>query len=174
MGNRRTNIGEMRLSNEVPWTNVDGFKGESFESEVYNLHGFSSNVPGQALTVEINCDYLNYITLPPRGFKIAAPKTTILFYGENQITITQDSIDILLENGNGVKVGQDNVVLKSSTTTVELTDDKINLVVAGGRLEIDGDKISTDMDVVSNGISLQNHTHGGIEPGVGNTLGPNP
>ena len=41
--------------------------------------------------------------------------------------------------------------------------------IGGGRSSID---LSTSGDVVSGGISLKNHVHGGVQPGGGNTGGP--
>lgn len=51
------------------------------------------------------------------------------------------------------------------------------ITITGSKIIIDGDvevhgKMTLTGDVVAAGISLDNHTHGGVEPGSGNTSGP--
>lgn len=59
-------------------------------------------------------------------------------------------------------------------TTVLYHGDTEIIVKGDGDIEIKGSgKITTDMDIISGGVSLQNHTHGGVESGPSNTGKPN-
>lgn len=54
--------------------------------------------------------------------------------------------------------------------SIILHRDRIEITAPQG-LEIIGD-VNVTGDVIANGISLVNHTHGGVEPGAGNTGAP--
>ncbi|MBA1443516.1 MAG: phage baseplate assembly protein [Gammaproteobacteria bacterium] len=54
--------------------------------------------------------------------------------------------------------------------SIILHRDRIEITAPQG-LEIIGD-VNVTGDVIANGISLVNHTHGGVEPGGGNTGAP--
>jgi hypothetical protein len=45
-------------------------------------------------------------------------------------------------------------------------------VTVEGDLDCTG-TITADVDVLADGVSLHNHTHGGVDPGAGNTAAPN-
>lgn len=56
-------------------------------------------------------------------------------------------------------------------TTIELTDDRIELTLGDAYFRMDADGISTNLtirttgDVIAGGISLKKHRHGGVERG---------
>ena len=49
---------------------------------------------------------------------------------------------------------------------------RIPVLQVGQMQGLNGGPVNTDEDIVSDGISLQNHTHSGVTPGSGNSGGP--
>ncbi len=78
-------------------------------------------------------------------------------------------------------ISADNVEIINGPTSISLTpDQKINIVgdvnikgniICSGTSKMSGN-ITCDGDVIASGISLTDHTHGGVETGGGNTSGP--
>ena len=65
---------------------------------------------------------------------------------------------------NGFYVG--GFLNQAATTKIELKQDGKVEITAPGNVIVHG-------DVIADGISLKNHTHGGVQTGGGNTAGPN-
>lgn len=97
------------------------------------------------------------------------------------IELKQDNT-ILIHAPSGVTIESDSsVTIKAPQVTIEATETTVKghmtveggLNVSGGSgAEVDG-SLTTTGDVVADGISLDNHTHGGVQPGGGDTSGPN-
>lgn len=86
---------------------------------------------------------------------------------ENAVLQTLDGSCRVAIWADRVKITAPLVVLDTPTT--EITGD----VTIAGDVDLAG-TLTTPEDVVAAGISLNSHTHGGVEPGAGNTGGPNP
>ena len=69
--------------------------------------------------------------------------------------------------------------ITSPQTTINGTLTVTGAIVGQGGLAVSGGSgasvsgsLTTTGDVIANSISLDNHTHSGVEPGAGNTGGP--
>lgn len=132
MTTRRTKITSVSKNGDKLVAKIQGVAGEEFEGEVYQPYGLSSSKSGgQTVTMEQEGDPDIHMTLPCGGELIAEEGTTVIYYENTKIILSEGGIVI---EGSG--------------------------------------KITTDMDIVSGGISLQNHTHPGVRSGPSSTGKP--
>lgn len=133
---------------------VAGLAGEEFESEVYQIHGLSSNPKGEheSLVLENNGSPDDYVVLPPCGYEQAKEGETLIYSGKSRISIKENSITIIV----------------GGTKKLEINDNK---VIIHSDLEVRG-KIKATGDVVAGSISLQKHIHSGVYNGSGTTTKP--
>jgi GpV Apex motif len=97
--------------------------------------------------------------------------------GEGLLIEVQDDAD----NYISLPPAGDRIAPKAATliyqgkTEIEIKDGLVTIRVKGGTFKIDGDKITTNMDIETTGdvraglISLTNHKHLGVMPGGGVT-----
>lgn len=107
--------------------------------------------------------------------KLFAPATYQLHRYKNSFFIP--------DKVNGFEISEDDTdaVLLTSTdglTKISIKPGQITLTapqtVLNGNLQVNGtieasDTITSNIDVIADGISLKSHTHSGVEPGEGNT-----
>jgi phage baseplate assembly protein gpV len=148
MTNRRIKIKQtLPEEGEKQVARWDGVAGEiDVDTEQYQVGGISYAPPegeeSESIAIEINGDPDNVIALPHGGMVKAMPGETNLYNGATQFVIRNEGV--ILE----LIVGGQSI-----------------LTVQNGRLE-------TSLDIVSNGISLENHRHGGVRTGGGTTGEP--
>ncbi len=146
MSNRRVLITETYQSDEKIIANVQGLANEEMASELYQLHGFASSPEenSESILLEINGDTDNYLTLPPSEPKEIEQGQTLIYYGDTEIILTEDSI----------KINVDNHYLNIENGKLETDLD----------IETKGD-IKAKGDIVAGRISLKRHQH--IAPSSG-------
>jgi phage baseplate assembly protein V len=78
-------------------------------------------------------------------------------------------------NVNGTKTVTTDGEVKHTvgSTTLTISGSSIVFAVGGKTYTFDGTEMNTDGDVTSNGVTLDSHTHGGVETGSGDTGQPN-
>lgn len=64
------------------------------------------------------------------------------------------------------------IVLEVGTSIIHITPNSITLRGGGATLQIGPKKITANVDIVAEGISLVHHVHGGVEPGDATTEAP--
>lgn len=120
-----------------------------------------------------------------------APQTkAVANYNENDLVLRKESNDPLValrDNGDvELQAAGSTITIKPSGDITLSSPTKIILdapitettsqMIVNGNLQVNGDSDSTGTssatDHVSSGISGNSHTHGGVQPGSGNTGGP--
>lgn len=151
---RRVLLGKLTQEDDAVITTVQGLAGEEFESEVYQIHGLSSNPKGEneSIVIENNGSADNYVVLPPSGYEYAEEGETLIYSGKTRISIKEKSITILVGGAKKLEINDDKIILHSD-------------------LEVKGNIKSTG-DVVAGAISLQKHVHSGVYNGPGSTSIP--
>lgn len=151
---RRVLLGKLSQEDDVVISTVEGLAGEEFESEVYQLYGFSANPPGEneSIVIENNGSADNYVVLPPCGYEYAKEGETLIYSGKTRISIKEESITIIVGNTKKLEINDDKIVLHSD-------------------LEVNGNVKATG-DVIAEGVSLQKHIHNGVESGSSSTSVP--
>lgn len=152
MTNRRIQISNIALSDDKSFAEAEGMAGESFDTEVFQLHGFSSTpeAAAESTLLEINSDSDNHISLPPQGERTADAGTTLIYYGETEIVLDASSIKIT--------VGGNFLNIESGTLTTDLD------------IETTGEITASEVSVGS--VKLSSHIHTGVQSGGGVSGGP--
>lgn len=91
---------------------------------------------------------------------------------ERPVSVPSGEMWIVHQSGASAKFTNDGKITLAdpSGTVLALTNDgKVTIM---GDLSVSG-SITTPDDVVGNGVSLRDHTHGGVQTGSGNTGAPN-
>lgn len=126
-------------------------------------------------------------TQPPEVYIHIEQDKTILIHAPQGLKIETDS-DVELTAGGNLKAnvsgnvevtagGNVNITAPQTTINGPLTvtgpiTGQGGLAISGGSGASVTGSLTTTGDVVANGISLDTHTHSGVEPGAGNTGGP--
>lgn len=157
---RRVLLGELSTEDDKVVSTVQGMAGEDFESEVYQLYGFSANPAGEneSIVIEHNGSADNYIVLPPCGYERAEEGETLIYSGKSKISIKEDSITIIVGGAQKLEIKDDKIIVHS--------DLEVN-----GDIKTTGD-IRSEGDVVAGVVSLQKHVHSGVWTGPGTTGTP--
>lgn len=94
--------------------------------------------------------------------------------GDKRVTVFDDGTKIEYDRSSGT------LIADLGGSKIEATKDHILLQVGGNGIEITESGLSmigavsqTGGDITSNGVSLQHHTHGGVQSGGSNTTEPN-
>lgn len=153
---RRVLLSDLTTEDDKVISQVQGLAGEEFESEVYQIYGFSSNPDGEneSIVIEQNGSPDNYIVLPPCGYRQAEEGETLIYSGKTEISLKENSITIIVDGKQKLEITDDEIVMHSN-------------------LQVNGE-IKATGDVMAGGISLQNHQHGGVYNGSGTTTAPIP
>lgn len=153
---RRVLLSDLSTEDDKVISQVQGLAGEEFESEVYQMYGFSSNPGGEneSIVIENNGSANDYVVLPPCGYRQAEEGETLIYSGKTEISLKENSITIIV----------------GGKQKLEITDDEI---VMHSNLQVNGE-IKATGDVIAGSISLQNHPHGGVYNGSGTTTAPIP
>jgi hypothetical protein len=144
MSNRRIWLTKPRLDGR-PIADFDGLADETGETELYHPYGFVTAREGEALLLEVQEDADNHMALPPGGDRVAPAKTTLIYWKDTTIELTESKVVITVGN---------------STFEMDGTTVKTNMTIKA-------------RDFVTNaGVSLSSHTHSGVRVGPGNTGTP--
>lgn len=147
MSNRRIQLSDIALSGDKPFGAAEGLAGEDFDTEVLQLHGFSSTPaePAESILLEQNDDADNMVALPPMAERVAEPEQTIIYYGSTVITLEEGKVII--------DVGGNNVTIENGTLETDLD------IVTSGNIEAN--------EVTAQGVNLSDHIHTGVQAGMG-------
>lgn len=124
-------------------TGIKGLMGEVFDSEVYELYGFSARPPKstrlRSLLFQINGSNDNHVAFHPRGTRQADDDTTLIYFDEdNEITVSKNCVMIRVNSGF--------FSIKDGKVTTDL--------------DIETTGVLTALDVkTASGVSLSTHTH---------------
>lgn len=153
---RRVLLSDLTTEDDKVVSQVQGLAGEEFESEVYQMYGFSSNPEGEneSIVIENNGSANDYVVLPPCGYRQAEEGETLIYSGDTEISLKENSITIIVGGKQKLEIIDDEIVLHA------------NLMVNGD--------IKATGDVMAGAVSLQNHPHGGVYTGSGTTTAPIP
>ena len=94
---------------------------------------------------------------------------THIKYAEN------GDMEIIVTNNQTITISGNAVINVSGDVTLNVTGDVTITspeVIINGDLTVNGDIDTPSGDVTASGISLNSHTHGGVETGTGSTGGP--
>lgn len=151
---RRVLLSGLTTEDDKVISQVQGLAGEEFESEIYQIHGFSSNPKGEneSILIEQNGSSDNYVVLPPCGYRQAEEGETLIYSGKAEISLKENSITIIVGGKEKIEIQDDKMVLHTD-------------------LEVNGKITATD-DVVAGDISVKNHLHDGVYNGPGKTSAP--
>lgn len=151
---RRVLLSNLTTEDDKVISTVQGLSGEEFESEVYQIYGFSANPAGEneSIVIENNGSADNYVVLPPCGYKQAEEGETLIYSGKTVISLKENAITIIVDGKKKIEIKDDKMVLHSD-------------------LEVKG-KINASGDIKAGAISLQKHIHGGVYNGPGQTTVP--
>lgn len=140
---------------------------------------YSESNPDEALL-----DLKDAVAIPGFGGLSITPSTTDGISMQNETGTNFVNI----ENGtiNITSTGQVNVTATEAKITAPLTTFSGNVQITGGlawggtatklgggAMQFSGGLENTGGDIVSDGVSLETHTHGGVQTGSGNTGEPN-
>ena len=126
---------------------IRGVAGEIFDSELYQPYGLAACPAGggESILLEINGDPNNTVALPVRGYVVPIKGRTVIYQGDNTITITPAGVSIRV-GSTEFNVGPNSITTNKS--------------------------IITSGDVIAAGVSLRGHVHAGVSNGTSFTAGP--
>lgn len=148
---------------------------------VMHDYGFHSVAPidGQAYVFSVNGDEGNFAVitdapnLRPKNLKegetIAGnwiEQSWVYFKEDGSIEIKSNGKPINITTSGASQVNVNGCEFLPSGIA------KIPVLQVGTMTSISGNPITTDVDIISGTTSLQNHVHGGVTPGSGNTSPP--
>lgn len=99
----------------------------------------------------------------------------------NKIAITDDDISITIKDSNHITITEESIDLslntKAGASRFTIAQDKISANINGAILSLNKDGLNTNVpircpNVITDEIDVNEHTHGGVEVGTGNTLKP--
>lgn len=153
---RRVLLRDLTKEDDKVISKVEGLAGEEFESEVYQIHGLSSNPKGEneSLVLENNGSSNDYVVLPPCGYEPAEEGETLIYSGKSRISVKENSITIIVGGATKLEIKDDKIVLHSDVEVI-------------GSIKATG-------DVIAGGVSVQKHVHAGVYNGPGKTSAPIP
>lgn len=137
-------------------------EGES-KSNVERMqnYGFSSHPMGEAEAVVIF----------PGGDRSAGVVVALDERGTRMTGLGAGEVAVYCNSGDSIVLGMDGKITITTKNLVIEAAEKVTISAPGG-VEIDAPTVTATGDVIAGTISLQNHVHGGVDPGGSNTTGP--
>ncbi len=178
------------------------YLGKAADVTITTLYGLCSSPPVGSTVLLLNVqgqeeNRAGFADFPGARFKnlksgevavgnyVTKSNVTFLENGDIQVTgknnmivnITNDDT-VTIGGSCTVNIATTATVNVGTTTTVNCPDNIINgNLIINGNFTVNGESNSTGnfittQDVIASGISLNSHTHGGVQTGGGNTGGP--
>lgn len=102
------------------------------------------------------------------SYKIWEPNKTKELVQNDEYKLVQNDSYITIKNNSNQQIDGNLTIVVNGTANIEASQFNIT-----GPINHSGGNITTDGDVIADGVSLKTHTHGGVESGGSNTLPPN-